>query len=65
MGRLAVTIKVLVVTLLALIARAVIDGPGLAVDLLMALIALILVGALYLWHQGHGIRSASRDQQRE
>jgi hypothetical protein len=64
MRRLAVTIKLLVVTLLALIARAVTDGPGLAVDMATALIALILVGALYLWRQGHGLRAARRDQRR-
>jgi hypothetical protein len=62
MRRLAVTIKVLVVTLVALIARAVTDGPGLAIDLSMGLIALILVGALYLWRQGHGLRAARRGE---
>jgi hypothetical protein len=51
-ARLRVTIKLLVAMLLALIARAEIDGAGLAVDLSIGVIVLILVGALCLWHQG-------------
>ncbi len=62
MWRLSVTIKVLVVTLLALIARAVTDRSGLAVDLSMGLIAVVLLAALYLWHQGRRLRPSARDQ---
>jgi hypothetical protein len=64
MWRLGVTINVLVATLLALIARAVIDGSGLAVDLSMGLIALVLLVAFYLRHEGRRLGASGRDQPR-
>jgi hypothetical protein len=64
MWRLGVTINVLVATLLALIARAVIDGSGLAVDLSMGLIALVLLVAFYLRHEGRRLVASGRDQPR-
>jgi hypothetical protein len=61
MWRLGVTIKVLVATLLALIARTVTDGSRLAVDLSMGVIALLLLAALLLRRQGRRLRSPGHD----